>query len=49
MLKAGGVTYRPEREAQILARLQAENSGPLSNAAIAGVFREVMSACMALE
>jgi chorismate mutase/prephenate dehydratase len=48
-LKAGGVVYRPEREAQVLARLQGENRGPLSNEAVAGVFRQVMSACMALE
>lgn len=49
VLKAGGVTYRPEREAQVLSRLQGENRGPLSNEAVAGVFRQVMSACMALE
>ena len=48
-LKAGGVAYRPEREAQVLARLQADNRGPLSNEAVAGVFRQVMSACLALE
>jgi chorismate mutase/prephenate dehydratase len=48
-LKAGSTAYRPEREAQVLARLQQENKGPLSNDAVAGVFREVMSACLALE
>jgi len=48
-LKAGGVVYRPEREAQVLRRLQAENRGPLSKAAVAGVFRQVISACLALE
>lgn len=48
-LKAGRTVYRPEREAQVLARLQGENRGPLSNEAVAGVFRQVMSACMALE
>jgi chorismate mutase/prephenate dehydratase len=41
--------FRPEREAQVLARRQAENPGPLPNAAIAQLFRELMSACMALE
>ena len=41
--------YRPEREAAVLARLQAANPGPLSNDVIAGLFREVMSACLALE
>ncbi len=48
-LKAGGIAYRPEREAQVLRRLQAENRGPLSPEAIAGVFRQVISACLALE
>ena len=48
-LKAGAAAYRPEREAQVLRALQAENRGPLPNDAIAGVFREVMSACLALE
>ncbi len=48
-LKAGGVAYRPEREAQVLRRLQDVNRGPLSGEAVAGVFRQVMSACLALE
>jgi chorismate mutase/prephenate dehydratase len=48
-LKGSGVAYRPEREAQVLARLQSANGGPLSNEAVAGVFRQVMSACLALE
>ena len=49
--KAAGdpVLFRPEREAQILARRQADNPGPLPNAAIAQLYRELMSACMALE
>jgi len=48
-LKAGGAAYRPEREAQVLAGVQAENRGPLPDEAVAGVFRQVMSACLALE
>jgi chorismate mutase/prephenate dehydratase len=48
-LKGGVVAYRPEREAQVLNRLMAANRGPLSNEAVAGVFRQVMSACLALE
>jgi chorismate mutase/prephenate dehydratase len=48
-LKAGGVAYRPEREAQVLRRLQAESRGPLSKEGVAGVFRQIMSACLALE
>ena len=48
-LKGGGGAYRPEREAQVLGRLTAENPGPLSNDAVTVVFRQVMSACLALE
>ena len=43
------VYYRPEREAQILARLQKNNQGPLSNADIARLFREIISCCLNLE
>ncbi len=48
-LKGGGIAYRPEREAQVLRALQAENPGPLPNESVAGVFRQVISACLALE
>ena len=41
--------YRPEREAQVIARLQDLNAGPLPPAAIAAIWREVMSACRGLE
>ncbi len=43
------VVLRPEREAQVIRRLQAANPGPLSNEAIAALFTEVMSQCRALE
>jgi len=43
------VFYRPEREAQILARIQKENQGPLTDADIAGLFREIISCCLNLE
>lgn len=43
------VYYRPEREAQILTRIQKENQGPLTDADIAGLFREIMSCCLNLE
>lgn len=46
---AGAVFYRPEREAQVLRRVISENRGPLSDEAIAILFRELMSACLALE
>jgi chorismate mutase/prephenate dehydratase len=41
--------YRPEREAQVIARLQENNPGPLPESAIAAIWREVMSACRSLE
>lgn len=41
--------YRPEREAEVLRNVAAANTGPLSGAALAAIFREVMSACRALE
>jgi len=40
---------RPEREAQIIRRLQAANAGPLPGDAIAAVWREIISACRGLE
>jgi len=48
-LKEDGVIYRPEREAQILRRLQSHNPGPLSSEAISHIFRAVMANCRALE
>jgi len=44
-----GHFYRPEREAQVLRAVMARNTGPLSNESIAGIFREIMAACLALE
>lgn len=41
--------YRPERESQILQRLRDRNPGPLPGDAIAGIWREVISACRELE
>ncbi|MFO7592831.1 MAG: prephenate dehydratase [Pseudomonadota bacterium] len=43
------VFYRPEREAQILRRVKERNQGPLPAEEMARLFREVMSACLALE
>ena len=48
-LKEDGVIYRPEREAQILRRMQGNNTGPLSNEAVSHIFRGVMANCRALE
>lgn len=44
-----GHIYRPEREAQVLRRLQDANPGPLPGENITFFFREVMSACLSLE
>lgn len=41
--------FRPEREAQVLARVAEHNHGPLASADLKSIFREVMSACRALE
>ena len=41
--------FRPEREAQVLARVANANSGPLLSSDLQSIFREVMSACRALE
>jgi chorismate mutase/prephenate dehydratase len=41
--------YRAEREAAILRRIKQQNPGPLDDEEAARLFREVMSACLALE
>ena len=41
--------YRPEREAQVLRKVKERNDGPLPDDAVAHIFREIMSACLALE
>ncbi len=41
--------YRPEREAEILRRLADANPGPLKREQVITFFREVMSACRALQ
>ncbi len=41
--------YRPEREAQVLRRIQMLNAGPLDDEEMARLFREIMSACLAAE
>ncbi|MDX2465639.1 MAG: prephenate dehydratase [Porticoccus sp.] len=48
--EAGDTTYfRPEREAQVLRNIMKKNQGPLGNEDVARLFREIMSACLALE
>jgi len=41
--------YRPEREAQVLRAAMERNKGPLKDEEFARLFREIMSACLALE
>ncbi|MEJ2528798.1 MAG: chorismate mutase, partial [Gammaproteobacteria bacterium] len=41
--------YRPEREAEVLAAVKARNLGPLGDEEMTRLFREIMSACLALE
>ncbi len=41
--------YRPEREAQVLRKAMERNQGPLKDEELARLFREIMSACLALE
>jgi chorismate mutase/prephenate dehydratase len=41
--------YKPEREAQVLRAVMERNTGPLDNEDMARLFRQIMSACLALE
>jgi chorismate mutase/prephenate dehydratase len=43
------VFYRPEREAQVLRAVKARNTSLLPDNEMAKLFREIMSACLALE
>jgi chorismate mutase/prephenate dehydratase len=45
----GSATYDPERERAVLARLEARSAGRFPREAIRAVFREVMSACLAVQ
>ncbi|MCK5925347.1 MAG: prephenate dehydratase [Methylococcales bacterium] len=44
-----GNFYRPDREALVLRGIRTKNSGPLADDTVVSFFREVMSACLALE
>jgi chorismate mutase/prephenate dehydratase len=45
----GAPIYAPHREAEVLKRVIAMNKGPLSDRAIEGVYRELMSGSFAIE
>jgi chorismate mutase/prephenate dehydratase len=47
--KEGSVVFRPEREAQVIDGLKSVNPGPLKTESVAPIWREIMSACRALE
>ncbi len=48
-IKNGVMVYRPDREAQVLRRVSALNTGPMSGAGLRRIYSEIMSACRALE
>jgi len=45
----GSPFFRPDRVAQVLEKIQQLNPGPLKNSHVAAIWREIMSACLALE
>ena len=47
--KEGTSFFRPERVAHVIEKIQRANSGPLKHEHVAAVWREIMSACLALE
>jgi len=48
-ISAGKSIYVPEREMQVLNRISSLNKGPLKKSALEAIYREVMSASLALE
>jgi chorismate mutase/prephenate dehydratase len=47
--REGSPVFRPEREAQVIDNLKRANPGPLATDSVAPIWREIMSACRALE
>ena len=47
--REGTPFFRPDRVAQVIEKIQLANKGPLKNEHVAAVWREIMSACLALE
>jgi chorismate mutase / prephenate dehydratase len=45
----GSPFFRPDRVAQVIEKIQNANQGPLLNPHVASIWREIMSACLALE
>ncbi len=47
--REGSPFYRPDRVAQVIAKIQSRNKGPLRDEHVAAIWSEIMSACLALE
>jgi chorismate mutase/prephenate dehydratase len=45
----GSPFFRPDRVAQVIDKITQANPGPLKNEHVASIWREIMSACLALE
>lgn len=45
----GTAFFRPDRVAQVIDKIQNANPGPLKNSHVTAIWREIMSACLALE
>jgi chorismate mutase/prephenate dehydratase len=47
--REGSPLFRPDRVAQVIAKQQTNNPGPLKDRHVEAIWREIMSACLALE
>ena len=47
--REGTPFFRPDRVAQVIEKITHANPGPLKGAHVAAIWREIMSACLALE
>ena len=47
--REGTPFFRPDRVAQVIEKITTANPGPLKGAHVAAIWREIMSACLALE
>jgi len=47
--REGTPFFRPDRVAQVIEKITRANPGPLKGAHVAAIWREIMSACLALE
>ena len=47
--REGTPFFRPDRVAQVIEKVRSNNPGPLKGGHVAAIWREIMSACLALE